>query len=88
MVKNRARQDYHHKHAAWVLLHRVLAVCLYYTKRFMHTALTKCTHIGYASSDMTLPVDMTGREYVNFVLAQQSVDHTERYEYLVKRTWA
>lgn len=63
---------------------RTGSVSILHEEVYAHSAHKMHAHIGYASSDMTLPVDMTGREYVNFVLAQQSVDHTERYEYLVK----
>ncbi len=34
--------------------------------------------IGYAAGDMELPLKMTGRQYLDFVLGQSSDDHTER----------
>lgn len=40
--------------------------------------------IGFASGDMALPANMTGEQYIQFVMAQTPGDHIERFESLVK----
>lgn len=39
--------------------------------------------IGYASGDMALPEQMTGEQYIRFVLDQSAGDHAKRYDELV-----
>lgn len=41
--------------------------------------------IGYAGSDMDLPLNLTGRQYLDFVLSQSKGDHTKRYHELCQR---
>lgn len=41
--------------------------------------------IGYAAGDMELPLHLTGRQYIDFVLAQSRADHTKRLADLTKR---
>lgn len=54
--------------------------------RVIKPALAHKTHhkIGYASGDMALPEHMTGEQYIQFVMAQTSGDHSERLNELVK----
>lgn len=40
--------------------------------------------IGYAAGDMELPMHMTGRQYLQFVMAQSKVKHSARYTQLVE----
>ena len=41
--------------------------------------------IGYAAGDMQLPPQLTGRQYLKFVLSQAAGDHQARYEDLQQR---
>lgn len=41
--------------------------------------------IGYAAGDMQLPAKMTGRQYINFVIAQSVDDHRKRLAALTKQ---
>lgn len=40
--------------------------------------------IGYAAGDMELPVHMTGKQYIQFVMAQSKTKHEARYKQLVE----
>ena len=41
--------------------------------------------IGYVAGDMELPARLTGKQYINFVLAQSDKDHKERLASLVEQ---
>ena len=41
--------------------------------------------IGYVAGDMELPAKLTGKQYINFVLAQSDKDHKERLAALVEQ---
>lgn len=41
--------------------------------------------IGYAAGDMELPLHLTGRQYIDFVLAQSRTDHAKRLADLTER---
>lgn len=41
--------------------------------------------VGYAAGDMELPAQLTGRQYIDFILHQSEGDHTKAYEALVAR---
>lgn len=41
--------------------------------------------IGYAAGDMELPIRMTGKQYLDFVLAQSTKSHTKQLDFLLKQ---
>lgn len=41
--------------------------------------------IGYAAGDMELPLNLTGQQYIDFVLAQASKDHTKQRDSLIRQ---